>query len=115
MTVNRDGRIVCPATAAGPSSIAWLNQVRDTMQFTISAPAADPGSKRWMVTLAYPLRDAGGTFIGATALVIDLEDYPLLPVTTALPKGAVAGIASYAGVVIARSRDAGRPVGSSTP
>ncbi|MCE9570661.1 MAG: PAS domain S-box protein [Rhodocyclales bacterium] len=114
MTVNRDGRIVCPATAAGPSSIAWLNQVRDTMQFTISAPAADPGSKRWMVTLAYPLRDAGGTFIGATALVIDLEDYPLLPVTTALPKGAVAGIASYAGVVIARSRDAGRPVGSST-
>lgn len=120
LTVNRDGRLVCSvlaptaATAAGPDPGYWFNRVRDSMQFTIGTPALGFISKRWVVSLAYPLRDAQGAFIGAVALSMDLDDYPLLPATTALPQGAVAGIASYAGVVIARSGEAGRPVGSST-
>jgi PAS domain S-box-containing protein len=120
LTVNRDGTPVCselatvPATVSGPGPEGWFNQVRDSMQFTIGAPTLDINSKRWVVSLAYPLSDVRGAFAGAVALVMDLDDYPLMPATTALPKGAVAGIASYAGVVIARSREATRPVGSST-
>ncbi len=120
LTVNRHGDLVCSTIAPGPETpgrpdpVYWFNPVRDSMQFTIGTPAIGFVSKRWVVTLAYPLRDAHGAFIGAVAVSVDLEDYPLLPTTTALPRGAVAGIASYAGVVIARSSEAGRPVGSST-
>jgi hypothetical protein len=102
------------AAAAGPDPISWFNQVRDSMQFTIGTPALGVISKRWVVRLAYPMRGAQGEFIGAVALSLDLDDYPLMPASTPLPRGAVAGIASYAGVVIARSGEAKRPVGSST-
>ena len=119
-TVNRDGVLICSAlapvsaAAAGPDLVSWFGQVRDSMQFTIGTPALGVISKRWEVTLAYPMRGAQGEFIGAVALSLDLDDYPLMPASTPLPRGAVAGIASYAGVVIARSTEAGRPVGSST-
>jgi PAS domain S-box-containing protein len=122
LTVDRNGALVCsalapvPATAPGPDPVYWFNRVRESMQFTVGTPALGFISKRWVVTLAYPLRDARGEFIGAVALSVDLADYPVLPAAAAgLPDGLVVGIASYAGLVIARSSDAqnlvGRPIG----
>lgn len=120
LTVNRDGKWVCSAigvasgTQAGPDPVYWFNPVRESMQFTIGTPALGFISKRWVVTLAYPLRDARGEFIGAVGLAIDLIDYPVLPATTGLPTGTVIGIGSYDGKIIARTPDAQNFVGHSS-
>ncbi len=120
LTVDRDGVLVCSAVApvtatpTRPDPVYWFNRVRDSMQFTIGTPALGFITQRWVVTLAYPLRDARGEFIGAVGLPVDLVEYPVLPTTAGLPPGTVIGIASYAGTVIAHSHDAQNFVGRSS-
>ncbi len=119
LTVDRDGTLVCsgvalsPATLDRPNPAYWFNRVRDSRQFTIGTPARGFITQRWVVTLAYPLRNARGEFIGAVGLSVDLVDYPVLPTIAGLPPETVVAIASYAGTVIARSRDAQDFVGRS--
>ncbi|MBI3523463.1 MAG: PAS domain S-box protein [Betaproteobacteria bacterium] len=120
LTVDRDGNLVCSAvtataaTPAKPNPVYWFNRVRDSMRFTIGMPALGFITKRWVVTLAYPLRNARGEFIGAVGLPVDLVDYPVLPTMTGLPPETLTGIASYAGTIIARSQDAPNFVGRSS-
>ena len=120
LTVNRDGDLVCSAVALRPGvpartdPLLWLNRVRENMQFTIGTPNVGFITQRWVVTLAYPLRDARGNFIGAVGLPVDLVNYPVLPTMAGLPPDTVIAIAGYAGTVIARFPDAQSFVGRSS-
>lgn len=89
----------------------WLNTLKRTDAFVISAPQRGIFTGRWVVLLAYPLRDATGAARGAVQLVVELTAFA--PVAQAgVPRGGVVAINNREGIVIARAPNPDAYVGA---
>lgn len=107
-TVDADGNSICStlrATSGVRPNIgnpAWLQQLKANNNFSVGGPQKGIYSGRWIVVLAYPIRDDGGAVIGAAQVALDLDAFQPV-VRAALPAGGVVGLMDGKGVVIARS------------
>lgn len=120
LVVNREGEPVCSAVTPPPGTRIRLDahnifdRLRASREFTVGHPAKGTITGRLVIMLAQPLLDQQGEFAGAVALPLDLLNFSLLPADFSLPKGAIAAIGTYEGMIIARSHDAENFVGRST-
>ena len=117
-TLDKDGQLVCSATPIpptaprGPNPSYYFNEVKRTRQFAVGKPAKGFVTKRWVSSLAYPLENAAGEFIGAVGVSIDLANYQPLVNKYSVPPNTIVGITNSDGVIIARSEDAANRVGT---
>ena len=118
LTLDATGRLVCSATpiaagtATGPDPRYFLAETMRTRKFTVGKPAKGFVTGRWVSTLAYPILDADGRFIGVIGAAVDLAAYTALIGHRNLPPSAVVGIVNSEGTIIARSEDSAQRVGS---
>jgi len=107
-TVAANGQSICsvlkPAGGTRPNigEPPWLRQLKTRNDFVVGAPSVGIYTGRWVLVLAYPLRDAAGVPVGAVQAVVDLASFtPVVGAT--LPAGGAVGIIDGAGNVIARA------------
>lgn len=107
-TVDAKGNSICStlqaSTGVRPNigNPAWLQNLKANNNFSVGGPQKGIYSGRWIVVLAYPIRDDGGAVIGAAQVALDLDAFQPV-VRAALPAGGVVGLMDGKGVVIARS------------
>ncbi|MDO8298787.1 EAL domain-containing protein [Lacisediminimonas sp.] len=117
LTLDAKGSLVCsavgrmPGPGAGPDPKYYFSEVMRTGKFTIGKPARGFITDRWVVTLAYPIRDDAGKLNGAVAISIDLTSYQLVFSSKDMPPRTVIGILNSDGTIIARSEHADQRVG----
>ena len=117
LTLDATGRLVCSATAVAsgsspaPDPRFYFAETARSQKFTIGKPARGFITGRWVSTLAYPIQNDHGQFIGVVAASVDLATYTPHITHRSLPPSAVVGIVNTEGTIIARSEDAQR-VGS---
>ncbi len=107
-TVDAEGNSVC-STIQAPSGArlnignpAWLQNLKANNNLSVSGPQTGIYSGRWIIVVAYPIRDDSGAVTGAAQVVLDLDAFQPV-VRAALPAGGVVGLMDGKGVVIARS------------
>ena len=116
-TLDRNGHTVCSVapitaeTAKGPDPKYFFTELSQTQKFTVGKPAKGFITGRWISSLAYPLKDDAGQFIGAVVAPVDLENYRPL-ISSDLPPAMSVGITTSDGIIISRSSDADRRIGS---
>jgi C4-dicarboxylate-specific signal transduction histidine kinase len=110
-----DGSDVMTVDSAGDqlSGGMWAAEAIRT-NGRVLTPMQTTGSGLRYVVLAHPVREGGAT-VGALAVFINLRTVDEAFVSLALPANAVVTVASLDGVIIARSRDADRFVGTRVP
>jgi len=114
LVVDRTGALVCTVVAqpAGrPRSAAnteWFKRVMRKQDFVIGPPAVGFITGRWVITMAYPVRDDGGAVIGAIGMPVDLFRYG--PVAQ-LSADRVAMLLNSEGTVVARAPEPEKWVG----
>ncbi len=117
-TLDANGHVVCsaaaitPETAKGPDPKYFFSELSRTQQFTVGKPAKGFLTGRWVSTLAYPLVDDNGHFNGAIAVSVDLVNYQPNIAKREFPPSMSVGITTVDGVIISRSSDMDRRVGS---
>jgi PAS domain S-box-containing protein len=117
LTLNAGGDLVCsgvPRAAGRPARVDpkyYLRRALESGNFTVGTPAKGFITGRWVVTLAQPLREAGGV----VAVSIDLQSFPVLPGLKGLSPDATVAIVGGDGTILAHSKEAGRLVGTSDP
>lgn len=120
LTLDAKGELVCSAIEGiasperGPDPKYYFSQTMKADKFTVGKPAIGFLTGRWVVTLAYPIRDDAGKPNGVVALSIDLTNYPLVFSSEDMPPRTVIGILNSDGVIVARSAFADLRVGQRT-
>ena len=120
LTKTVDGGIVCsslplPNGAKQTNTSISIDELIRTKQFTIGQPNRGIISGRWVVTLEYPLFDKNGTLTGMVGAAIDLARFNPLVGDIAfktLPERTTAAIIDNNGIVIARSFESEKWVGT---
>jgi len=116
-----DGLIVCSALALpGPNArqtnpAISIDEVKRTRAFVIGRPNRGFISNRWVVTLEYPLLAENGELRGMVGAAVDLVRFNPLVGDSAfrnLPQGTLAALIDDQGVILARSHDPERWVGT---
>ncbi|MDP3138300.1 MAG: PAS domain S-box protein [Burkholderiaceae bacterium] len=111
LTLDAQGNLVCsvlPTTPNTPRSTdpsLYLEQARRTRSFTVGKPALGFISRRWVVTLAQPILDPQGQFVGAVALPVDLIRLANTRNVSGISSTAASGIVNAEGTFIFRSPD----------
>ena len=83
--------------------------------YHITAPWIGRSTKRWIAAMAVPILDETGTFVGALAIAIDLQRFPLTLLDAgALPQGAALELVARDGRYIAGA-GAHAEIGSEAP
>jgi C4-dicarboxylate-specific signal transduction histidine kinase len=100
------------AAATGPISHAWIAKVTTTGKSAIDEGYKGQASAQPVVTLGYPVRAADSTVAGVLGLSIDLSRLQTVFAGVNLPAGSVITLVDSSGLVLARSVDAERYVGS---
>ena len=113
-----EGFLVCSSLAQPGNKplpvadMAWFKQVYERQRFVVGPILYGPINKSWISVLAEPVRDAGGTMVGALQTPIDLLKFRLMPAAEKLPPQIFIVIFDSQGTILARSREATRFVGS---
>lgn len=118
VVINQDGRVMCsaiPMPADKTLNYAKgdnFQQVMRQNRFVIGKASFGAISQKWILPLAYPIRDASGGVKGLLGAAIDLVHY--MPVTggAALPDRTTITLVNSSGVVLAHSRDPEKWVGA---
>jgi C4-dicarboxylate-specific signal transduction histidine kinase len=100
------------ATANAQMSRAWIAKVTSTGKPVISEWYKGQVSGKPVVTLGYPVRAADATVTGALGLSIDLSRLQMVFAEVPLPAGSVITLLDASGLVLARSVDAERYIGT---
>jgi C4-dicarboxylate-specific signal transduction histidine kinase len=101
-----------PSAANGQTSRAWIGKVTSTGQPVISEWYKGQVSGKPVVTLGYPVRAADGSIAGALGLSVDLSRLDRVFAEVPLPDGSVITLIDRSGLVLARSVDAERFIGT---
>ena len=116
---GQDGRMLCDTSGDEPLQTPGNEALRRAIQaerFTVGRPylaRVDPDTQRWVVVLAYPVRDEERRAVGAVGLAVDLIRYRVdLQRVTARP-GSVIGLVDDEGLYLTRTLDPGTWVGRS--
>ena len=117
--ITRDaaGALVCsavsPAGGGRPRAASdyYLEEVLRTGGFVVGKPVRGNITGKWVVALAYPLRDGQNRIAGVVVLPLDLAEFYPAAGAVSLPDGMVIQIISAEGVVIASTQDPGAWVG----
>lgn len=116
-TLDKDGKLVCSAkyvtqgTAAGPDPKYFFSEARQTHDFTIGKPAIGFITGKWVVTIAYPVKDSAEQFKGVVGLAVDLFRFkPFIPLK-GVPDGTYIGIINKDGVMVSVSEDSEKLIG----
>ncbi len=114
--VDRTGRVVCatymPEQPFGFGGHRWFEEALATGQFVVAQPHTGPILGRPVIGAALPVRDAAGGIVGVVGASIDLLKWRPPSSDVALPEHMVVGIVAHDGVVIARSQEAEKWVGT---
>jgi C4-dicarboxylate-specific signal transduction histidine kinase len=103
---------VVPPVAPAQLSRAWIAQVTSTKQPVISEWYKGQMSGKPIVTLGYPVLAADGSVAGALGLSIDLSRLQTVFAEVPLPAGSVITLLDRSGLVLARSVDGERFIGT---
>jgi C4-dicarboxylate-specific signal transduction histidine kinase len=101
-----------PAAGNGQISRSWIAQVASSRQPVISEWYKGQVSGKPVVTLGYPVLAADGSVAGALGLSIDLSRLQMVFAEVPLPPGSVITLLDRSGLVLARSIDAERFIGT---
>ncbi len=118
LTLDAKGHLVCsavgiaPGQSAGPDPKYYFNEVVRTRQFTVGKPAKGFITGRWVSTLAYPIQNDAGQLTGVVAVAVDLVNYRPMISREDVPPHTVVGIVNSDGVIIARSDDSEKRIGT---
>jgi signal transduction histidine kinase/ActR/RegA family two-component response regulator len=116
-TVDVKGQSVCSSLRAPPgglpsvAGVEWFERVRRSGRFTVGDPFRGRISHRLIAVLALPIVD-GGRLTGYVTMSIDLVDFQAMFARLAGPSQALVTVATTSGVIVARSLDAVRFVGT---
>lgn len=120
LVTDEQGQIVCSTlreTGVGLRSVAqaeWFYLVRGATRLAMGKPLHGPLTGRWVLPVAYPLRDADGAFRGALHAAIDLKRMQPIANNVKLPQGTIMRITGSDGTVIAQWPDSDDWVGKNT-
>ena len=103
---------VVPAVAPAQLSRAWIGKVTSTKRPVISEWYKGQVSGKPIVTLGYPVFAADGSVAGALGLSIDLSRLQTVFAEVPLPAGSVITLLDRSGLVLARSVDGERFIGT---
>ena len=113
---DREGAVRAVAlpssSAAGQIARAWIANVAATGKPVISDWYKGQVSGKPVVTLGYPVRAADESVAGALGLSIDLSRLQMVFAKVPLPAGSVITLLDRSGLVLARSADAERFIGT---
>lgn len=98
-----------PMPFVGDSS--WFQQIRRTKAFTVGAVQVNPNTGRWVSTIAYPILNNDGEFLGVVSTAIDLVRFQTVLDNITLARGATITILDSEGTVLARSLTAQHWIG----
>ncbi len=106
LTVDLSVRVVCSAAAVPPGTARvpraiWMDRLIQSGQFTLGKPYLGPISGKWVVALAYPLRDRRGRIAGAVSLPVDLAHFRLSADKATLMSGTDIRIVTGDGTTVA--------------
>ena len=105
--------VALPSSAsAGQIARAWIANVTATGKPVISDWYKGQVSGKPVVTLGYPVRAADQSVAGALGLSIDLSRLQMVFAKVPLPAGSVITLLDRSGLVLARSADAERFIGT---
>lgn len=117
LTVDANGRLLCsatPITAQTPKSVPphyWFDEVRRTRATVVGRPARGFITGKWVVTIAEPILDARGRFLGAVGIAMELVRFRPLRGGEDVPEGTAIRILNRDGIVIASMLDEDRWIG----
>jgi signal transduction histidine kinase len=110
-----DGRLLCDPRSAAPGAgdprSESLRRAIQAERFTVGRPHLDPDAKRWVVVLAYPVRDEERRAVGAVGLAVDLIKYRVDLQRISTQPGSVIGLVDGDGQYLTRTLDAEAWVG----
>jgi C4-dicarboxylate-specific signal transduction histidine kinase len=92
--------------------IPYVEQVVTSGQPFVSDLTIGATTQKPTVVLAYPVRQAGGAIVGVLDFGIDLSRLQTLFASIPLPEGSVITLTDRRGLILARSRDAERFIGT---
>jgi C4-dicarboxylate-specific signal transduction histidine kinase len=101
-----------PPASTGQISRAWVAKVATTGKPVISDWYKGQVSGKPVVTFGYPVRAADGSVAGALGLSVDLSRLQTVFAEIPLPAGSVITLLDRSGLVLARSADAERFIGT---
>jgi signal transduction histidine kinase len=110
-----DGTVKAAAVPPDPAASiarAWAAKVTTTGKPMVSDGSKSQVTGKPIVTLGYPVRAADGTMAGALGLSLDLSRLQTAFNEVPLPKGSVTTLLDRSGLVLARSVDAERFIGT---
>lgn len=114
--VDRSGRLLCatymPEQPFDFGGHRWFEETLAQGQFFVGQPHVGPILGRPVIGAAVPVRDAAGEIVGAVGASIDLLQWRPPSSDVALPEHMIVGIVSNDGVVIARSQEPEKWVGT---
>jgi PAS domain S-box-containing protein len=119
LTVDLSLRVVCsalaipPRIARAPRDI-WMDRLIGTGRFTLGKPFRGPITDRWVVVLAYPLRDQEGAIKGAVSLPVDLARFRFVANKAPLRPGTDIRIVTGDGATVASLENPDAEVGKNT-
>jgi PAS domain S-box-containing protein len=113
---DRHGRLVCGTfVSKEPLSFAgapWFERTVSSGAFAVADPHIGPILGRPVVGAAVPVRNEAGDIVGTVGASIDLLKWRPPSTDVELPEGMVVGIVSEIGVVVARSHEPEKWVGT---
>ncbi len=119
---DRDGWVICGATPPpdGPRSINvserdWFQAVLAGQPFSFGAARKGPILDRWVITAAAPIRAASGNIVGVISVAIDLEKWFESDHQSTVALDTIHGIIDQTGLVIMRSPEPEKWVGTTNP
>ena len=116
LTVDLSLRVVCSALAIPPKLARaprdiWMDRLIGTGRFTLGKPFRGPITGRWVVVLAYPLRDQQGAITGAVSLPVDLVHFRFVANKATLMPGTDIRIVTGDGATVASLENPDAEVG----
>jgi C4-dicarboxylate-specific signal transduction histidine kinase len=115
----RDGTVQCSGSGLpgrDASRRTPISPVEDRVitsgQPVVSDLTVAPETQKPTIIMAYPVRDAGGSVVGVLGFGIDLSHLQTLFASVPLPGGSVITLTDSRGLILARSHDAERFIGT---
>jgi len=116
--VNLAGELICSAVPQPddkPTVVRdteWFRRVMATKDFVVAPPSVGLVTHKLVSVLAYPVRDDAGRMVGAIELPVDLVHFRLVAGADKLPPTTIIAIIDSRGVMVARSQQAHKFVGT---